>query len=305
MTLLGYRLLRKREIPNLEILFGVFVLLILVWDLVGFPDAIARLTLFDRVTETRSIVPLGVTSILWICILIDGLMRGDLFIDKWLRIILCAATIGGIYVYVVRFNAASDNFLSVYQAVILCLFVAACVYFLVCGKTLIFALLVLLPNVAYHGLVNPVSVGLAPILDNPLYAATKNIVARDPYAKWIVYGDRPLANLVYGAGAKVFNGAKWIPNLDEMKTISADAGDVAIYNRYGSVILGPSNGSGMRFVEGPANDTVVLLADPLDEHWKSLNITYCMSPYPFNPEVMGAMQHAWRVGPVFIYQYIK
>ena len=133
----------------------------------------------------------------------------------------------------------------------------------------------------------------------------KNIVARDPYAKWIVYGDRPLANLVYGAGAKVFNGAKWIPNLDEMKTISADAGDVAIYNRYGSVILGPSNGSGMRFVEGPANDTVVLLADPLDEHWKSLNITYCMSPYPFNPEVMGAMQHAWRVGPVFIYQYIK
>ena len=115
-----------------------------------------------------------------------------------------------------------------------------------------------------------------------------------------------VANLVYGAGAKVFNGAKWIPNLDEMKTISAGMREMS----QSIIAMAPSSSAPPMdpvcdLLRGPANDTVVLLADPLDEHWKSLNITYCMSPYPFNPEVMGAMQHAWRVGPVFIYQYIK
>jgi hypothetical protein len=130
------------------------------------------------------------------------------------------------------------------------------------------------------------------------------IVKQGPKDKWIVYGPLPWPNLVRAAGAEVFDGTKQVPDLDELNTLSADPKDASVYNRYGYISLYPWNGPGIRFLPGKTIDSYIILAHPLDEHWRRLNINYCVSPFPFKPEIVQtAFQQTWRAGPFFIYKY--
>ena len=303
LAVLCHALWKKRRAPIIEMLLAAFVLSLIVWDLIGFPQPLAKLTLFDRVTEGRSMLSLGIASIVWTCLFIDKGMRGEFKITPGSRMIVSAATLLAISFYMFQFNKESNHFLPMFQTTILCVFVTLCTYFLMGQKPLTFAMLVLVSNIASHALVNPICLGLSPILENPVYKTTKAIVERDPEAKWIVYGSfAPWPNLLSAAGAKVFNGVKYVPNLKEMKAMSSDSKDTLVYNRYGYISLDPLKGR-IRFVQGPSEDTYTILVDPLDEHWRKLNVKYCASMLPFAPETASAVDQVGGNNFFRIYKY--
>ncbi len=305
MVVLGYRLWKRGKATPVEISLAAFMSVLAVWDLVGFPELLAKCTLFDRVTPGRTYLSLGVASIIWTCVFVDSGLKGGFKVGPRFSAVVPAAALLGICLYTFQFNKVSDNFLPAYQAILLCAFVAASTYLLVRVRPLFFAVLVLVPNMVFHGLVNPVSVGLAPILKNPVYNTTADIVRHSPEDKWIVYAPLPwLPDIVYAAGAKVFDGLKWVPDLNEVGNLSADPKDVSVYNRYAYISIYPWNRPDIRFVVGESPDTYTIFAHPLNEHWRRLDITYYVFPFPLKPEIARtAFQQTWRAGPFFIYKY--
>ena len=304
MAFFFYRLIKKEKTSPLEMFLAVFLVILLLWGFVGFPTWLAKWTLFDRVTEKRTLLPLGFISLVWTCLFIDRGMKTGFPRNFKFRIIVSLVAFLAIGLYVLQFNRATGQFLSNYQMILACAFVTSSVYFLVGPKPLIFAILVLAANVFSYALVNPVSLGLAPILKNPVYESTRKIAKRHPEDKWIVYAAQPWPNLYYAAGAKVFNGLKWVPNLKELNSLSADPNDVMIYNRYGYINLYPRYGNRIMFAPGDSADQYIVQGHPQNEHWRNLKIIFCATHFPFSDELIQAsFEETWPAGPFYIHKY--
>jgi len=281
IILFFYLYIKTKRLPNLHIAFMLYTFIILSYFLFGFPKLFARITLFDRVTANRAIMACGIANILWTCVVLNDINRGKIFLDsnfkKYLMIIvsfilsIIAATLP---FFIDRFKGFS---ILPYQILLCCLIIIFGILFLLKGKIIPFFAIILIPNIFYHALVNPVCIGLKPIFDNPFYKKVRQIVQIEPDSKWIVYGNSILANLFYTTGARVFNGPKYIPNLEEMKIIGLDDEDKKIYNRYAYLALEPSKKQRpyFRLVQ---TDYYRLYLNPDNDIWNKLNINYAFLP---------------------------
>jgi hypothetical protein len=187
--------------------------------------------------------------------------------------------LAGILLHSLYFNSVTSGFASVYQIIMVCLFVTVVTFLLVSRQTLLFAGLILVPNIIAFGMVNPVNIGLKPIINHPLYERIQSVVFQEPDSKWVVYGNPLLANFTYAAGANVFNGLKYIPNLDEMKELSTKKNDIEIYNRFSYITVLPVKGSEISFNLSPSADLYMISVDPGNDCWKRLRITDGLLPY--------------------------
>ena len=57
-----WEFLKNRRVSLLDAGFFAYIVIILLWQVWGLPSVLARLTLFDRVLETRSFLSLGIAS---------------------------------------------------------------------------------------------------------------------------------------------------------------------------------------------------------------------------------------------------
>ncbi len=282
MMLFGWEWLRQKKVSALNAGFALYIAIILLWLIWGFPKPVAQVTLFDRVPGARSVLSLGIASIIWTCLSLHRITRENTVYTLKFKISVTAIMFIGVLIYAFYFNVVTESFASVSQIIIACAFVTVASFLLLGRKALLFAGLILIPNIMVHSMVNPICIGLKPILSHPLYERINHIVRQAPDSKWIVYRTPNmtmplLANFTYAGGAKVFNGLKYIPNLDEMKELSSKDNDIEIYNRYGYISLSPVTGSEVSFglLEG---DLYMISVDPGNDCWKRLGITYCLLP---------------------------
>jgi hypothetical protein len=280
LILMCWKWFTQKKVSALEPALAIYILLILLWQILGFPKPIAQITLFDRVTEIRALLSLGIASIVWTCFSLHQITKEKTIFTWRFRIVIATIMLGCVLLYGLYFNIVTGNFASAYQIVMVCLFATAACLLFISRKPMLFAGLILLPNIYFHGLINPICVGLQPILGNPLYEKIHHIARQEPDSKWIVYskGYPLIANLAYAAGANVFNGLKYIPNLEAMKELSAKNNDISIYNRYGYITLLPIIGQQISFNLSASSDYYTISVDPENDCWKRLGITYCLLP---------------------------
>jgi len=276
----GLELLRRKKVSALNIGLVIYIAIILFWLIWGFPKPVAQLTLFDRVLERRALLPLGIASIMWTCLLLHRTAKEHTLCSLKCKTGITAIMFIGTLIYSYYFNIVTDDFASISQIIMVCAFVTGASFLLLFRIPLLFAGLILIPNIFFHGLVNPICTGLSPILSNPIYEKISDAVRQDPEAKWIVYGKGVplLANLTYAAGAKVFNGLKYIPHLDEMRELSLDHDDMTIYNRYGYISLSPGNGPQISFKLLNGRDLYEISVDPENDCWRRLHIAFLLLP---------------------------
>jgi len=279
MMLMCWKWFQRKKVPILDVAFAIYISIILLWLICGFPKPIAQITLFDRVSGTRSFLSLGIASIIWTCLSLHQMTKEKSLYPWRFRISVTAIILIGVLIHAFYFNMVTESFASVSQIIMVCAFVPVASLLLISRKTLFFAGLILIPNMMAHGMVNPICIGLKPILNHPLYERIHQTVRQEPDSKWIVYGPFfQLANFTYATGARVFNGLKYIPHLDEMKVLSSKNTDVKIYNRYGYIVLSPVKGSEISFSLLKTADLYMISVNPENDCWKQLGITYCMLP---------------------------
>jgi hypothetical protein len=282
MMLMCWKWSAKKRVSALEISLAVYILIILVWQLWGFPKPVAQLTLFDRIPVTRALLPLGIASIIWTCFSLHQITKEKVVFSWRFRIIVSAGMLLFILLSCLYFNVVTDNFASAWQILFVCILVTMAALLFVSRKPLLFAGLILLPNIYFNGLINPIGMGLGPILDHPIYKRVNNIARLEEHSKWVVYGRAGQvvdlnAILACAAGAEVFNGFKYVPNLEALKELSSNARDVDIYNRNSFINLLPAAGSEISFYLSEP-DSYTIRVNQGNDCWKRLGITHGLVP---------------------------
>ena len=110
---------------------------------------------------------------------------------------------------------------------------------------------------------------------------TKDIYKKDPAARWAVFGNQKISNLLKANGLNLFNGVKVVPALKEMSILDPTAKYKDIYNRYAHINLyyHKDVGDDVYFQlneNETVNDNYTIIIDPCSEKLVQLGVKYIL-----------------------------
>jgi hypothetical protein len=123
-------------------------------------------------------------------------------------------------------------------------------------------------------------VGLGPIVDTEAFRAASDLVSRDPVGRWAVYDQTGLfADFFKTTGARVFNGTKFIPPLDDLKALDTQSSAASVYNRYAHIGLAATQNAVPTFTLRQP-DLYTIAIDPKSNLWPKLGVRYIVLTSP-------------------------
>jgi hypothetical protein len=269
-----------KKINYLLLLPSIFVVIILIWIKVGFPESIARLTVMSISPPKRTQIPFGIANVILAIIYVGQLkkMRIDnLSLSN--KIIAIVVTIFFIGITAATNDSSSGNFFKTPQLVIGALLFGIANIVLLLPSTFKFREIAfmgvigisLIPNI----MINPIAKGLAPITEHNIHQQIKAIDKNDPGKRWLVMGSQFYGYMAQTTGVDVLGGVKYVPDLKTMKVIDGKYKRDSVYNRYAHTVYSS-------FIDGK-DSTVVALnfedgytigIDACSPRLKRLNVKY-------------------------------
>ena len=229
------RVRRISPLSPLIVALGIFIIFLSAYCVLPLPKLLLNVTLLKLVTERRALLGIGILNILLCSVFIDRYQTKILRKPPALAAAIfwsCASTA---IVWTANIGHP-DVFPSRPQIILALVSNAAIVILFLLEKKRLWSLVILvILSIGTNGWVNPVMQGLAPLLRSQDFQKIDNLRAHDPSAKWIVYREFLVPELVLATGARVLNGNKVLPDLDFLHRLDPNGGGDQIYNRYGYV----------------------------------------------------------------------
>src|SRR5688572_9127130 len=312
---MAYYYFKTKRTDPLLISISIFLLIGLLYVLVGFPAFLSKITLFSMSPDFRTLPIVGVTNCF---LLISYIASSKMDIKKerisWVELgAVTAASLIFMLVVTTQINKATENFFTSGQVgVAIALIVIS--YLLTRYKNFRFAkpalLILLIAMVIPNANVNPVTKGLAPILENPLVVDSKEIHEKDPSARWALFGNTRLTHLLKANGINVFNCVKFVPPLKDMKVLDPTGKYDSTYNRYAWMTMNSKQVS--QYFDVNWNDTVMfrqtfqdgytIFIDPCSPKLKQLGVKYFVFDTVPNPKEIRCMTKLKENVGLFIYK---
>ena len=281
---MAYNYFKSRKFDILQVAISTYILISTVYILFGFPLFLSKISLFSMSQACRVLPVLEVGNcVLLICWLgSKELKHANRF--SWLEfgVLLLATLIFGRLVCN-NINSKTDNFFSSEQVAVVT-FLITVMYLLIRYKhvkyaTAVLVLLLLGINIS-NLIVNPLTAGLSSVSTNPLVGMTREIHQTDPRARWAVFGNQTLANLLKASGVNIFNGVKSVPLLKEMSILDPAGKNNLIYNRYAHINMATYiDGKDSVAFKLNVADNYSILMDPCSPRLKELEIKYFLFSY--------------------------
>jgi hypothetical protein len=294
---IALRYIKFKTVDPLLICLSIFILIGLVYVLVGFPSFLSKASLLSMSPSSRALPILGVGNTALVFSFLGNKQQDQKEKFTWIEFgILAVAVFVLIKTICTNMMEATGNYFTAQQATTATVLMATA-YLLVRYKnfrfitpiTCVFLLSLNISNATVH----PVSSGLASLLEHPLVEKTKEIYKKDPGARWAVFGSQQLeganwANLLKTNGINVFNGVKWIPLLKDLAVLDSSAD--SIYNRYAHVDmhLNLSDRDSVIF-QSLGVDGYAIHMDPCSPRLKKLGIKYIVFTYRPQPAEIRCM----------------
>ena len=284
---MGYQFFRFRKFDWLQLCLSASVLFLLAWVLLGFPSFLSKLTLLSMSPAYRALPILGVANAFLLVAYLGNRDKEKEPAFSWLEFSLLAV-LSFIFFRVMagNINKATEDFFKPEEVMLATLLMTAA-YVLIRYRSYKFImplLFVLLLGTSLHNLgIHPLTSGLSSLLDNPIVVATKGIAQKDPGARWAVFGNQGLANLLKVNGIQVFNGVKAVPMLKDMAVLDPRHKKDSVYNRYAHINLMPyifNDSVDFHLNENAVvNDNYTISMDPCSPRLKQLGIKYFAFTY--------------------------
>jgi hypothetical protein len=275
---LGWRAARGRRVSALEWSLGVYCGLVTSWLIMGWPSALAGASGFGLSQGSRALLGLGLASTLWCCVFVSDRSEG-----RWEDRLAGHALVGVFTLLVALFSLyfirETAGFATLSEALVVCAAAGLAAYLLLARHRRLFIATVLVPGLIAGAAVNPVAVGLGPILDTDLYRQVSRITEADPQARWVVFGPSLLADYLKATGANVFNGMKTVPPVGDFRRVDPADSAATYYNRYARLGLTARSDSLITYALVSA-DHVEMGADPKNPCWRRIGIRYVVLPRP-------------------------
>ena len=281
-----YDYVKTKRIDPLLISLSVFIVAGLIYLLIGFPAVLSKVTLMSMSPAKRFLPILGAGNcILLICYLSTRQTQTSADRFSWIEFgilavsVIAFATIAGLHI-----NNATKNFFT-WGEITTATIIVSIVYLLVRYKDYRFAtpaLCVLLMAIALsNAMVNPVTIGLSSILDNPLLTVTRQIHKEDPQARWALFGDTRITNLLKANGISLLNCTKLIPAFDDMRVLDPTGDYYSVYNRYAWIAMYTYiDGKDGLTMGNKSEDAYTISMDPCSPRLKELAVKYLVFTKP-------------------------
>jgi len=278
-----YDYVKTKRIDPLLISLSAFIVAGLIYVLIGFPAVLSKATLISMSPAKRFLPILGAAN----CILLVCYVAKKSAANRFSSIefgilaggVIAFATIAGLHI-----NNATANFFTSGEITTVTIIVSI-VYLLVRYKDYRFAtpaLYVLLMAIAVsNATVNPVTIGLSSILDNPLVTITRQIHKQDPQARWALFGDTRITNLLKANGISLLNCVKLIPAFDDMRVLDPTGDYYSVYNRYAWIAMYTYiDGKDGLTMGNNSDDAYTISMDPCSPRLKELAVKYLVFTKP-------------------------
>jgi len=292
---IGYYYFKAKRINWLQAMLCIYIIILLVWLLIGFPGFLSRVSLFSMSPVYRSLPILGLANCILLIIYLGDRSNEVKNKFSWIEFLILTT---GVFVFVKvvsdRINEATNNFFQPNEIMVVCILISVA-YLLIRYKHVRFtqpALALILLGMNFQNFkVHPLMQGLSSLTDNPLVIASKEIQEKDPSARWAVFGNVRLTNLLKVNGINVFNGVKVVPILKDMTVLDSSGKNSFIYNRYAHIAMTSyinwKDTIGFKLNENEVvSDSYSILVDPCSPKLGLLGINYFLFSYkPAEPEI--------------------
>ncbi|MBI2441548.1 MAG: hypothetical protein HYV35_09270 [Lentisphaerae bacterium] len=275
---------RTRRPPSALVLgISSYIVFLLLWYRVGFPEFLAKWTLLNRAPPFRTLIGFGIADIFLLCAYISHRQqlpppfRND-YITPWIA-----------SAFWIAFHVALGVLVSSHaQFYLPSLALISGLFAMVLAPLLYLAPRLVLPAIMIASILTTYSVnplargGTTFIQENPL---SQKIKALDQEAKtqgrqalWIVYGDRTLPNLLRMLGSRSLNGVHAYPQFELWKKLDPDGQFHSVYNRYAHVFFSvPPEGDDLE-IKLTAKDCVGVFLHPDNPRFAALKADYLLCP---------------------------
>ena len=290
---MGYYYYRIKKTDPVLIALSLFLILGLLYVLLGFPAFLSKITLFSMSPAFRALPIVGVGNcILLICYLASNKTSFRNEKISWIEV-GAIALVTFIFMRIIgsQVNKATENFFTPTQITIASITIVVA-YLLTRYKNFRFvnlALYALLLGMVIPNLnVNPVTKGLSPILENPLVVDSKELYEKDPKGRWAVFGNTRLSHLLKANGFNLFNSVKLVPPMKDMKVLDPTGTFDSTYNRYAWISMDSkaiaqylnANWRDTAFFRLTFQDGYTVFVDPCSPKLKQLGVRYYLFDYP-------------------------
>jgi hypothetical protein len=205
-----------------------------VWTVLPVPAALGRPFGLDRTISTRCLPALGIVNVAIVAFFMASrrpraqgregprriLIRGLLVLAPF-----------GLLLWVV--NRSMGNYFSGLELAFDACLGAVTILFLLDGRKIALAAMLLVPHALFFGAVNPVERGLDVITSSPL----ARFVRSHPDlldGKWMVFGDAHGASgFLTATGCDVYTGLSYLPDIDRFPMFRSAGLDLNVLNRNG------------------------------------------------------------------------
>lgn len=312
---MGYYYFKTKKTDPLLISISIFLLIGLIYVLLGFPAFLSRITLFSMSPDFRTLPIVGVGNcFLLICYIASSKTEIKKEKISWIELgVIAAASFVFMMIVTTQIKKATENYFTLTQiSIVIALIVVAYLFTRYKNfrfvKIALFILLIgmVLPNAN----VNPVTVGLGPILENPLVTGSKEIHEKDPAARWALFGNTRLTHLLKANGIDMLNSVKLVPPMNDMKILDPTRRSDSIYNRYAWMTMNSKQVAHLFDVNW--NDTVIfrqtfqdgytIFMDPCSPKLKQLGVKYFVFDTVPNPKEVRCMTKLKENVGLFIYK---
>ncbi|NIM46567.1 MAG: hypothetical protein GTN40_00185 [Candidatus Aenigmarchaeota archaeon] len=264
--------LNKKKINILIISTMIYIVLITIYVSFGFPSFISKATLWSFATTERSLLGLGIASIIS-CILFLNIKK-EFLKDKYIYLVSLFSFIAMLMLGVIA-KAYTGDFFRYRWLILMALLITITVFSLLKRKKILFSFMIFSLVVAPAFLINPISIGLSPIYNKEVSVLTYNESQQNPDSKWAVYGDRLTPNFFIANGLRVFDGVKYTPDFEYLKALDPKGEYKNVYNRYAHIaLMEPENKEKKINFKLIYPDHYVIYINPCSEKLKEIGITH-------------------------------
>lgn len=284
VTLFCFGAMRRLSREQKRLLGGLWGAAVLLagWVLLPIPAAVGKYLLLDKTMDTRLLPALGLLNIAIAMLVLSGSRVGHRF--RWkLGVCLPVVWLG---------LGRANHYFSSSEVLVATAWVSLLCALLLDGRKLGFALVAIVPNMILFGMFNPLQRGMGVVTNSELF----QFVHREPKlleGKWLVFTEKRPASLFSAVGCDLYNGVRYLPDIDHFALFQAHGVDVKALNN-----LGYFNARALGAGESPRArvdelGTVELSVDPADPLLRGLGIRYVASEKRMPLKELGSASGFW------------
>lgn len=272
----------RREFGAVGWFLTGYIGLLLFFLLKGLPATVAK-ALFLSYTAARSAdLALGVASIMLTIHTLAVVRRvrasGDPIMNRrrWFVAPAVALIVLAIFLYhAYKHQKWVDKVPTLSAAIAVSVVMAGLSWALAAGRTLLFAIPLMLLQVSTSFWFNPLATDLDHVYDSELANAIRGVQkSTGTRSTWAVFGGTHIGSLIEMLGDRAVTGPQWPPQLRAWSLLDSGGAQFAIYNRFGEVSFLKSGDPNAITFLNPVQGVLQVRLEPDNPRLKLLGVRY-------------------------------